>query len=111
MTVNLRDDPELIARYEAYHAQTWPEVQVALRTVGVLDMKIWRLGRRLFMYMDTVEGFDPAVDFPRYLRLHPRCQEWEDLMGTMQEPVAEAAPGEKWAAMRQVFQLEVQVPG
>jgi len=109
MTVNLRDDPVVIARYKRLHEHVWPEVQNALRTVGILDMKIWLLGRRLFMYMETVDGFDPAVDFPRYLELDPRCQEWEDLMGEMQEAVAEAAPDEKWTQMEQVFELDVAV--
>jgi L-rhamnose mutarotase len=57
------------------------------------------------MLADVADDFDPEVDFPRYLILHPRCQEWEDLMGTFQEPVPEAQPGEKWAAMEEVFAL------
>jgi L-rhamnose mutarotase len=105
LTLNLKDDPEVIAAYKAYHADAWPEVVAALKAVGVLQMKIWILGRRLFMLADVADDFDPEVDFPRYLILHPRCQEWEDLMGTFQEPVPEAQPGEKWAAMEEVFAL------
>lgn len=105
LTLNLKDDPAVIAAYKAYHAEAWPEVIDALKAVGVLQMKIWLLGRRLFMLAEVNDDFDPATDFPRYLTLHPRCQEWEDLMGTFQEPVPEAQPGEKWAAMEQVFTL------
>jgi L-rhamnose mutarotase len=104
-TLNLKDNPEVIRQYKEYHAQAWPEVIAALKQVGVIDMKIYLLGRRLFMYMTTRNGFDPAVDFPAYLQLHPRCQEWEDLMGTFQEKVPEAQPHEKWALMEKVFQL------
>ncbi len=104
-TLNLKDDPEVIQRYKAYHAQPFPEVVAALREVGILDMQIFLLGRRLFMHMTTTDGFDAAVDFPRYLALSPRCQEWEDLMTSFQERVPEAQPHEKWAMMEQVFQL------
>jgi len=104
-TVNLKDDPEIIEKYKEYHAEVWPEVLNSLKEVGVLDMKIYILGRRLFMYCEVDGDFDPAVDFPRYLTLSPVCQEWEDLMSTFQEPVKDAAPGEKWAKMEQIFQL------
>ena len=66
-------------------------------------MKIYLLGRRLFMTCSVQDTFEPAGDFPKYLQLNPRCQEWEDLMGTFQESVADAKPGEKWAAMEEVF--------
>ena len=105
LTVNLKDDPAVIAAYKAYHAEAWPEVLEALQAVGVIQMKIWLLGRRLFMLAEVADGFDPAVDFPRYLTLNPRCQEWEDLMTTFQEPVLEAGPDEKWAMMEEVFSL------
>ncbi|MGB3587478.1 MAG: L-rhamnose mutarotase [Tunicatimonas sp.] len=104
-TVNLQDDPEVIRQYEEYHANVWPEVLSALKEVGIIDMKIYRLGRRLFMFMQTKDDFDFNVDMPRYLTLHPRCQEWEDLMGTFQEKVPEAQPYEKWAIMNKVFEF------
>jgi L-rhamnose mutarotase len=105
MTLNLKDDPELIRQYRYHHANPYPEVVEAFRTVGVLDMKIFLLGRRLFLTMDTIDTFEPAVDFPRYLTLHPRCQEWEDMMGDFQERLPESKEGEKWVYMEQIFQL------
>ena len=68
-------------------------------------MKIWLLGRRLFMLAEVNDDFNPDIDFPRYLTLNPRCQEWEDLMTTFQEPVPEAGEGEKWTMMEEVFSL------
>lgn len=105
MSVNLRSEDEAIQQYEHYHAHPWPEVISSLKQVGILDMKIYRLGRRLFMFMQTENDFDPDVDFPRYLELHERCQEWETLMGGFQEALPEAAAGEKWTRMKKVFQL------
>lgn len=104
-TVNLKDNKDIIKQYIDHHAKVWPEVSQALKDVGILDMKIYILGRRLFMYCVVTDKFDPAVDFPRYLTLSPKCQEWEDLMTTFQEPVKDASEGEKWAQMEQIFQL------
>ncbi len=105
LSINLKDDKEAIRQYKAYHAHAWPEVVEALKAVGILDMKIYLLGRRLFMLMQTEDDFDLKTDVPRYLTLNPCCQEWEDLMGTFQEKLPEAKPHEKWALMEKVFQL------
>ena len=104
-TLNLKDDPVIIEKYKDYHQNVWPEVLAALKYVGILDMKIFLHGRRLFMYMETKDEFIPEVDLPRYLEQDKRCQEWEELMGDFQEPVPEAKPGEKWSMMEQVFKL------
>ncbi|WKN31961.1 L-rhamnose mutarotase [Porifericola rhodea] len=105
MAVNLIDSEEAIKQYEHYHAHPFPEVVKSLKQVGILDMKIYRLGRRLFMFMQTEDDFNPAVDFPKYLELNERCQEWENLMRSFQEALPEANDGEKWTEMKKVFQL------
>ncbi len=104
-TLNLRNDPAIIERYVEYHARVWPEVQQALRAIGIERMLIFLLGRQLFMFLETVESFDPQRDFARYEASHPRVREWQDLMATMQEPVPDAQPGEWWAEMKLVFSL------
>jgi L-rhamnose mutarotase len=105
-TLNLKDDPAIIERYLEYHRVVWPEVEAGLRAIGIHRMLIWILGRRLFMFMETGEDFDPARDFASYEARDPRAQEWQQLMASMQEPVAEAAPGELWAEMRLAYRLE-----
>ncbi len=105
LTVNLKDDPEIIAQYKQYHGNVWPEVRRSLEAVGVREMKIFLLGRRLFMYLTADDYFDLNLDLPKYLTLNPKCQEWEDLMTQLQEPVPEAKDGEKWALMEKVFDL------
>jgi len=109
-TILLKDDPAVIAAYEAHHAAIWPEVAQGLREIGIERMVIWRSGRRLFMLMETVDGFDPARDFARYEDGQPRRQEWQRLMESFQEPVPEAKPGEWWAAMDEVFRLKASAP-
>lgn len=110
-TVNLVDDASKMAAYRTYHKNPWPEVTKALSEVGLEDLRIWQLGRRLFMLAMASDDFDPATDLPAYLDLDPRCVEWEDLMTTLQEPVKEAAPGEKWAPMEEIFVLSQHVGG
>jgi L-rhamnose mutarotase len=105
-TINLKDEPEVIARYVAHHAAVWPEVEHGLRAIGVERMRIWLLGRRLFMLMETRDDFDADRDFARYMERDPRIREWQSLMESMQEPVPEAGPGEWWATMRPVYALE-----
>ena len=105
LTVNLVDNPDAISRYLNYHENIWPEVSEALLAVGIHQMRIWKKGRRLFMFIETDDAFDVETDFARYLDLDPRCQEWEDLMTTFQEPVTEAGPGEKWTVMDEIFHL------
>lgn len=105
LTLQLRDDPAAIERYRAEHRAAWPEVVRALRAVGVERMRIFLLGRRLFMWLEVEEGFDRERDFAR-LAEAPRYREWDELMRTLQEPVAEAREGEWWAELEEVFDLD-----
>jgi len=106
-TLQLVDDTALIERYKEHHRAVWPEVTARLRDVGITQMRIYLLGRRLFMYVEADDGFDPATDFAR-INDDPRSREWDQLMRTMQERVTEAAAGEWWAALEQVFDLSAQ---
>ena len=104
LTINLKDDPDKIEQYKAYHRNVWPEVLQSLKAVGITKMQIYLLGRRMFMLMEAVDTFEPARDFKR-LEENPRYREWQELMNTFQERVPEAKPGEHWAAMEKVFEL------
>ena len=104
MTIKLKDDADVIAKYKEYHRNTWPAVLEGLRRIGVSNMKIFLHGRRMVMYLEAADDFDLERDFPRYME-SPRAQEWDALMRDFQEPVPEAAPGEWWAPMEEVFDL------
>jgi len=106
LTLNLQDDPRVIEQYKHHHRHPWPETIGGLEAVGILDMKIFLLGRRMFMYLTTQDEFKPAVDFPRYIAANPRAAEWDVLMRTFQEKVPEAGEGEWWALMEKVFDLQ-----
>ena len=105
LTLLLRDDEETIERYKDHHRQVWPEVLDRLREVGIEEMKIFLIGRRLFMYLRARDDFVPERDFPR-LSDHEPTKRWEELMTSMQERVPEAADGEWWARMEEVFDLQ-----
>ena len=48
-TLQLEDDPQLIADYIEAHRHVWPEIQAGIKEVGILDMQIYALGNSLFM--------------------------------------------------------------
>lgn len=104
-TILLKDDPDLIAKYRYYHDHIWPEVVISFKQAGVMDIQIWIIGRRLFMLMTTIDTFNPDTDFEKYLNLHPKNKEWEDLMTSFQEKAPEAKPHEHWADMELIFQM------
>jgi L-rhamnose mutarotase len=105
LTLLLKDDPVLIEQYKEYHRHVWPEVLRRLREVGILRMQIFLLGRRMFMYIDTTDDFEPARDFAR-INEDPKSAEWDRLMRTLQERAPEAREGEWWALMERVFDTE-----
>jgi len=105
LTLALRDDPHAIDRYKDEHQHVWPEVIAELRSIGVKHMRIFLLGRRMFMYLETVDSFEPARDFPR-MNENPRYAQWDALMRTMQERVPEALTSDWWSPMEEVFDLE-----
>ena len=105
LTVDLRDDPAAIATYRDYHHEVWPEVLESLRRAGVHSMDIRIHGRRLVMILELVDGLDVQHVFATYLTSHPRVQEWERLMQSLQERPSDASPGEWWAVMEPIFEL------
>ncbi len=52
LTLNLKDDPKAIAAYKEHHRQVWPEVERSNRRVDIMGIKIFLLGRRMFIYRD-----------------------------------------------------------
>lgn len=102
--LDLEDDEQLIAEYEFWHRNVWPEITKSLLDAGITDMQIYRLGNRLFMIMET----DASFSFEKKRAMdaaNPKVQEWEALMWKFQQPLPWAAEGEKWVLMDKIFQL------
>lgn len=104
LALDLVDDPTLIAEYEAYHGQVWPEIIKSILDSGIINMEIYRFGNRLLMIMETNDTFT----FERKASMdevNPKVQEWERLMWKYQQALPGAKPGEKWVFMNKIFQL------
>lgn len=105
-TMDLRDNPDLIAEYRRRHGRdaVWQEVLEGIRAVGILDMQIFILGTRLFMIVETPLDFDWDTAMVRLATL-PRQQEWEEYMAMFQQCDAAATSDEKWKMMERMFYL------
>ena len=100
--IDLKNNPETIKKYKEYHANVWPEVLGALKDLGIERMRIWLVGTRMFMLMETSDDFEPG-SLMDYAKRNPRADEWNELMMQFQVKVPGAKPEEWWAEMELVF--------
>jgi|SRR6267142_1213676 len=104
LTLDLKDDPKLIAEYKRYHEKIWPEISQSIRDSGIEDLEIYLLGTRMVMVIEVNEHF--SFDAKARADQHnPKVQEWENLMWKFQQPLPQASPGEKWLLMEKIFDL------
>ena len=105
--LDLKDDPALIAEYEAWHQpeRIWPEIPQLLRAAGIKELEIFRRGNRLTMVMEVPEAFSPD-QLARVHDTNERARAWEELMWRFQRPLPFAGAGEKWVPMSRIFSLE-----
>ena len=104
LTVDLKNDSQLIKEYEEYHQNVWPEIIASIKEAGISNMEIYRFQNRLFMIMETTDDFS----FDKKQKLdnqNQKVQEWETLMWKYQQALPGAKPGEKWKLMDKIFQL------
>ncbi len=104
LALDLKDDPDLIAEYEAWHNKVWPEILESIKSPGITAMEIYRTGNRLFMIMETTEHF--SFDQKAYAdATNEKVQEWEQLMWKYQQALPWAKKGDKWVIMEKIFEL------
>ena len=103
-TLDLKDNPELIAEYRKRHSEgeAWQEIMDGIREVGILEMEIYLVGTRLFMIVETPLDFNWSEAMSRLSTL-PRQQEWEDYMSEFQVAPPGASSDEKWVLMERIF--------
>jgi len=103
--LDLKDDETLIAAYEAFHWQVWPEILQSIKAAGIGQLEIYRVKNRLFMIMETEAHFSfekkALADAS-----NEKVQEWEQLMWNYQQAIPGSHPGEKWVLMEKIFDLE-----
>ncbi|HUS03229.1 MAG TPA: L-rhamnose mutarotase [Chitinophagaceae bacterium] len=105
LTLNLKNDPQLIKEYEEHHKAVWPEIISSIKDAGIENMEIYRYGTALFMIMEVNDEFSfEKKQESDHNNL--KVQQWEELMWKYQQPFAEAAEGEKWILMNKIFDLK-----
>jgi L-rhamnose mutarotase len=104
--LDLKDDPALIADYEAWHRadRIWPSVVESLQASGIEELEIYRTGNRLFLVIEAPDAFSPEAK-ARADGADAEVQAWEKLMWMFQQPLPWAAPGQKWLLMQRIFAL------
>jgi L-rhamnose mutarotase len=105
LTLDLKNDPQLISEYKRYHEKIWPEITRSIKDSGIEDMEIYLLGTRMFMIMEVNEHFSFEAK-SKADALNAKVQEWENLMWRFQQALPQAKPGEKWLLMDRIFKLE-----
>ncbi len=105
-TMDLKDDDELIVKYREAHDKEhfWDEIKRGIQSVGILEMELYILGRRLVMIVDAPIDFD-WDDAMRRLATLPRQAEWERYVAQFQGCDADATSDEKWQMMQRMFYL------
>lgn len=103
-TLTLPNDTQAIEAYIEEHHNVWAEIKEGIRSVGILDMQIYRYGCQVFMIMDTTDEFDWEKDNARLATL-PRQAEWEAYVARFQGCDPTAPSTKKWQLMEQIFKL------
>ena len=105
-TLDLRDNPDLIATYRRLHSREgiWPEILQGIREVGILEMEIYLLGTRLFMIVEMPQALEWDEVMSRLATL-PKQAEWEALTAQYQQAEATATSDAKWQMMERIFHL------
>ncbi len=104
LALDLKNDPDLIAKYRYYHTDEgiWQEIKAGTRNVGI-EMEIYNVDNRLFMIceMQVDVDFDKAWIEMNKGEKNPA---WETLMQNYQQ----ALPGHKleWVRMEKVYEVK-----
>jgi L-rhamnose mutarotase len=104
LTLDLKDDPALIAEYRRHHQAVWPEVLESLRASGIVHAEIYLRATRMVMVLDVGPEFSfeakTAVDAANHV-----VQRWEALMWKFQQALPGTPVGEKWQLMEPIWEF------
>ncbi|MCX8524547.1 L-rhamnose mutarotase [Chryseobacterium formosus] len=104
LALDLVDDPELIAEYEKYHQNVWPEIKQSILDSDITNMEIYRVQNRLMMIIEADENFSFEAKNEAD-KSNPKVQEWEELMWKFQQQLPNSKAEEKWQLMDKIFSL------
>lgn len=104
LALDLIDDSELIAEYEKYHQNVWPEVKQSILDSGIVNMEIYRVQNRLFMIVEADENFSFEAKNEAD-KDNQKVKKWEELMWKFQQQLPNSKPDEKWQLTDKIFSL------
>lgn len=101
--------PEKIEEYTRMHAAVWPGVLKMIKECNIQNYSIYLRelpgGKHyLFSYFEYT-GRDFTADMAK-MAADPTTQRWWTFCEPCQEPLADRAPQEWWASMKEVFHLD-----
>lgn len=104
LTLDLKDDPELIKKYKFWHAEEnhWPEINDGIKAAGIQVMDIYLVDNRMFMICELEDHLDFNKCW-KEIGKYPRQGDWAELMNNFIQTV----PGHQleWVRMEKVFGL------
>ncbi len=100
----IRLRPEDEAEYVRHHAAVWPTVLQTIADCNIRNYSIFLRAGVLYAYFEY-HGTDYAADM-RKMAADSETQRWWALMDPMQYPMEDAAEGERWSQMKEVFHFE-----
>src|SRR6185437_7078246 len=92
LTLDLKDDAELIRDYRRHHQAVWPEITDSLRQAGILDLEIYLLDTRLVMILEVDERFS-FEEKARIDRDNPRFRSGKSSCGISRSHCLERSRG------------------
>ena len=96
--------PEAREEYIRYHADVWPGVLSTIASCNIRNYSIYLYNDLLVAYFEY-HGADYAADMKK-MAADPETQRWWKIMDPMQTPVAEAAKGNWWHQLPEVFHVD-----
>lgn len=103
-TLELVEDPALIADYKKAHDEIWPEIVEGIRSVGIEAMDIYLTGNQLVMVVELPDEVDFESAMTKLATL-PRQQEWENHVAKYQVCDPGSTSSGKWRRLEQIFTL------
>jgi L-rhamnose mutarotase len=103
LTLDLKNDPQLIEEYETYHENVQPAILQSFTDAGIISMELYRWENRLCMIIEV----DSSFSFEKKAVLdanNPIVQRWENLMSTYQQELPGSKGEGKWQLMKKIFQ-------
>ena len=106
LTIELKNDEELIREYEKFHQQEniWPEIIESIRSTGVHSMSIYRFGVILVMVLIVEDSFS-FKDKAERDKNNKYVQDWERLMAKFQKVKLDTSLESKWELVDPFFEL------